>query len=207
MTGANTGTGKSEWIFVGSSVAATYVFNTTSLHINSSMGSSLAYYMVKVDSTSFPDGPVQLKVVADTAVAGELTAVKSATIANTGIPLCYTISDQDGQYPLHIGESHTFTVADCSTDATRLRLLYDKYRVTSVAFYAEVLVNGLSTSKFISKSDTAPYSFQTTTTEYKLGTKVTFKAVVKSESRDLSRTVYMTSTTMTGKVIAPFPTA
>ena len=206
-TGANTGTGESEWIFVGSSVAATYVLNTTALSLKGSVEVPLAYYMVNVNSTLFSDGPVQLKVVADTAAFGQLTAMKSATIANKGIPLCYTVSDQQGQYPLHIGRSYTFSVADCSTDAAEIQFLYDMYKIVSVSFYAETLVNGALSSRFISSTGTAPFSFGTTPTEYEKGRIVTFKAVVKSVSRDSSMIVYTTRTTMTGNIVEPLTTA
>ena len=194
-------TGESEWVSVGSSVAATYVFDAAANNFNSSVETSLAYYVVNVNSTLFPDGPVQLKVVADTAAFGELTAMKSSTIANTGIPLCYTTSDQGGQYPLHVGNSYTFTVADCSTDAASIQSLYGIYKISSVSFYKETLAKGVLSSKLISSTVTAPFSFQTSQTVQELGTRVTFKAVVTSNLRTSSQTVFSTSATMTGVVI------
>ena len=197
-------TGESEWVSVGSSVAATYVFDAAANNFNSSVETSLAYYVVNVNSTLFPDGPVQLKVVADTAAFGELTAMKSSTIANTGIPLCYTTSDQGGQYPLHVGNPYTFTVADCSTDAASIQSLYGIYKISSVSFYKETLARGVLSSKLISSTVTAPFSFQTIQKENMSGKRVTFKAVVKSETRIASKIVYMTSTTMTG-IVQPTP--
>ena len=196
------GAGESEWVSVGSSVAATYVFDAAANNFNS----TLAYYKVNVDSTLFPDGPVQLKVVADTTTFGKLTAMTSSTIANTGIPLCYTTSDLGGQYPLQIGNSYTFTVADCSSDAASIQALYGLYKISSVMFFQETLVGGVLSSKFISTTGTAPFSFQTIQTENMWGKRVTFKAIVKSETRIASQIVYMTSTTMTGKVVQALPT-
>ena len=185
------GAGESDWVYVGNSVAATFISAET----------SLAYYTVNVDSTLFPNGPVQLKVVADTATFGKLTAMTSSTIANTGIPLCYTTSDLGGQYPLQIGTSYTFTVADCSIDAASIQALYGIYKISSVSFYKETLVKGVLSSKFISTTDTAPFSFQTSQTVQEKGARVTFKAVVKSNLRASSQTVYTTGATMTGVVV------
>ena len=181
----------SQWTLVGTTNTSTYAGNA------STSGQLLQYFSINVNSTLFIDGQVQLKVVANTTAAGEITVVKGATVANKGMPLCYTISDEGGHYPLHRGFSYSFTTANCSTDLAIIRNLTSLYLVTSVSYYAETMVDDLLSSKFISTSTAEPFQFTTLPVSYPDGTQVTFKAVVNSISRVLVRRQLLTAATFT----------
>ena len=182
------------WVLVGTSTRATYTYNASipdSLEI--STNALLQYFTVNVNTAQFNNGIVQLKVITTTTTAGALSSVQGATVVNNGRSLCYSVSDYGGQYAIHRGRSHTFTVQSCSTDAAVNAALLARYTISSVTFFEESVTANKVTSTRISSDTTAPYSFSTSGTLLQIGLQVNYRAMVKSIDQ-LTGLTYETST-------------